>query len=41
MPAKKRQTKKKTSLDKLENFSSGKIEDEDIKRTKELEEVKF
>lgn len=40
MTQRKKKTKKKvTNLDELENFSSGKIEDESIRKTKELEEV--
>ena len=40
MTQRKKKTKKKVAnLDELENFSSGKIEDESIRKTKELEEV--
>ena len=40
MTQRKKKTRKKVAnLDELENFSSGKIEAESIKKTKELEEV--
>ena len=39
MTKRKKQTKKVASVEDLSNFSSGKLEDEDIRRTKELEEV--
>ncbi len=40
MTQRKKKTKKRVAnLDELENFSSGKIEDESIRKTKELEEV--
>jgi len=39
MTRKKKKAKKVTSVDDLSNFSSGKIEDEDIRKTKELEEA--
>ena len=39
MTKRKKQTKKITSVEDLSNFSSGKLEDEDIRKTKELEEA--
>ena len=39
MTKRKKQTKKVTSVEDLSNFSSGKVEDEDIRKTKELEEA--
>ena len=39
MTRKKKKAKKVASVDDLNNFSSGKIEDEDVRKTKELEEA--